>query len=127
MYTFFMNMQKVISLFTVLTLAFMFGPALAGNNVSFKERNEEEICSILNEQIRAGKKAKQIVRTSIQMGYNACSVIKCAIKAGGNIEQIVSGAVESGSQFDLVSRCAIDAGIDGTMIAPIFPQLCMIE
>lgn len=129
MYNFFMSIQKVIGFFTVLTLAFMFSPALAGNSASLQKQNEEEICSILNEQIRAGKKAKQIVKTSIQMGYNACSVIKCSIKAGGNIEQIVSGAVEAGSQFDLVSRCAIDAGVDRHQIAPILasaslPGIC---
>ncbi len=129
MYTFFMSKKQMISLFIAVTLVIVLGPAYAGNSASLQKQNEEEICSILNEQIRAGKKAKQIVKTSIQMGYNACSVIKCSIKAGGNIEQIVSGAVEAGSQFDLVSRCAIDAGVDGTMIAPILasallPGIC---
>jgi hypothetical protein len=88
-------------------------------------QQDQEICSILQDKIRKGQKAKKIVKTSIQMGYNACSVIKCAIKAGGNLEQTVSGAVEAGSPFDLVSRCAIDAGADANEIAPVLASVSL--
>lgn len=129
LYTFFMIKEKMIIIFVAIALMISLSPVSAGNNASLAKQKEQEICSILNDQIRAGKKAKKIVKASIQMGYDACSVIKCAVTAGGNVEEIVSGAVEAGSQYDLISRCALDAGVNGNKIAPILanaslPGIC---
>ncbi len=71
---------------------------------------EQAVCGRVREKIYARANIRAIVKTSIQMGYNACLVVKCAIENGGDPRDAISGAIDAGATSDVVSRCAIDAG-----------------
>jgi len=95
-----------------------------------RSQKEELLCRQIQDKINNKQEIRTVVRTGIQMGYNACGVIKCAIKAGGDLRQSIEGAVEAGTTKDVVSRCAIDAGADSREVAAILnsigPAICYI-
>lgn len=100
-------------------LLVMFGSALPvedknPRNVDLHEG--EKVCSVIKASVQKGDEIKKIVKTGIEMGYNACYVVKCAISGGGDLNQIIAGAVEAGATPDVVSRCAIDAGAEATEV-----------
>lgn len=72
--------------------------------------DKRDICLVISSLVQERKNTKEVVITSIKMGYGACLVVKCAIQGGDNLEQILSGATEAGAKFDDISQCAIDAG-----------------
>ncbi len=82
-------------------------------------------------RIKNNLEIRKVVRTSIQMGYDACGVIKCSIKGGGDLKEVIGGAVEAGTTKDVVSRCSTDAGADAREVAAILnslsePGLCYV-
>ncbi len=100
-------------------LLVMFGSALPvedkdPRNIDLHEG--EKVCSVIKASVQKGDEIKKIVKTGIEMGYNACYVVKCAISGGGDLNQIIAGAVEAGATPDVVSRCAIDAGAEATEV-----------
>jgi len=96
-------------------------PAKAGESV--RSEKEELLCRNIKEKISNREDIRKIVKTSIQMGYNACSVIKCSIQGGGDLRQIITGAVDAGATKDIISKCALDAGAEAKEVAVILSSL----
>jgi hypothetical protein len=99
--------------------------------ISEKYSATKDICFVIDETLKEGKPAKDITRSSIELGHNACTVIICAIEGGGNSSDVITGALEAGISPDVISRCALEAGaepdeIAGVLAAGIAPGLCYI-
>ena len=104
-------------------------PPTAKVQDSIQAQKEKQFCGQIQEKIKNTKEVRKIVKTSIQMGYDACAVIHCAIKGGGNLRQVISGAIDAGATKDIVSRCALDAGAEAKDVAAILgsvsaPGIC---
>ena len=117
----------IISLFL---LFFLFSPsttnagavsAKAGEGV--RSEKEELLCRNIKEKIINREDIRKIVKTGIQMGYDACGVIKCSIQGGGDLRQIITGAVDAGATKDIISKCALDAGAEAKEVAVILSSL----
>jgi hypothetical protein len=99
--------------------------------ISQKYSATKDICYVIDETLKEGRPAKDITRSSIEVGHNACTVIICAIEGGGNSSDVTTGALEAGVSPDVVSRCALEAGaepdeIAGVLARGIIPGLCYI-
>jgi hypothetical protein len=104
-------------------------PVKAEDAVRLKK--QELLCLQIQDKIKNKQEIRKIVKTSIQMGYDACEVIKCAIKGGGELKLVITGAIDAGSTKDVVSRCSLDAGADAKDVAAILssvsePGLCYV-
>lgn len=121
-----MYKQRIIN----LTVSLFFGMILvipsanaAGLKATAPEysrlQKEELLCRQIQDKIKNNQEIRKVVKTSIQMGYDACGIIKCAIKGNGDLKQIIEGAVEAGTTKDVVSRCALDACTEAKDIAAI--------
>jgi hypothetical protein len=112
-----MNKRRLV-FFTnwLVTLFFLILPYTANAGVppvkvtdSSRLKKEELLCRQIQDKAQKKQEIRKIVKTGIQMGYDACGVIKCSIKASGDLQQVIEGAVEAGTTKDVVSRCALDA------------------
>ncbi len=86
---------------------------------SSRLQKEELLCRQIQDKIKNKQEIRKVVKTSIQMGYDACGVIKCSIKGGGDSKQVIEGAVEAGTTKDVVARCALDVWTEAKDIAAI--------
>jgi hypothetical protein len=81
---------------------------------------EQRVCSLLQQDLDRGAGIRAIVKTSIQMGYNACMVVKCALSSGGDPKEVIGGAIDAGTPSAVVARCSLDAGADaGEVLADL--------
>jgi hypothetical protein len=71
---------------------------------------EHRVCSLVQQDLDRGVRVRSVVKTSIQMGYNACMVVKCALSAGGDPKEVIGGAIDAGTPSDVVARCSLNAG-----------------
>jgi hypothetical protein len=124
-YNYSMYKQIVINLTTlffgmilVLPSASAAGPKAKAPDPS-RLQKEELLCRQIQDKIKNKQEIRKVVKTSIQMGYDACGAIKCAIKGNGDSKQIIEGAVEAGTTKDVVSRCSLDACTEVKDIAAI--------
>ena len=90
---------------------------------SSRLQKEELLCRQIQDKIKNKQEIRKVVKTSIQMGYDACEVIKCALKGGGEVKQVITGAIDAGTTKDVVSRCSLDAGADARDVAAILSGL----
>lgn len=108
-----MEMKKKIVEFlsTVIFLSILSNPLFAeevtSNMISEKFSEKRDMCLVIRSLIQEGKTIKEIVKVSINMGYNACFVAKCALEGGGNLEQIINGTIEAGVKSNVIAECAI--------------------
>jgi len=106
------KIRILISLSSFIVLLILSNPSFAEkamrNMISEKFSEQRDICLVVRSLIQEDKGTKEVVRTTIEMGYSACLVTKCAIEAGGNLEDIINGAIEAGATSDVIARCAID-------------------
>ena len=72
-------------------------------------KQEGPLCGEIQEKIKDKQEIRKIVRTSIQMGYDACGVIRCAVKGGGEADQAIAGAIDAGYPKDIAARCIFEA------------------
>jgi len=76
---------------------------------------ERASCAQVQKSISSGTDATLVVRTAVELGYNACQVIRCALEGESSpdrrthCEKVIRGAVAAGVQADVISRCAADA------------------
>ncbi len=71
---------------------------------------DQRVCSLVQQDLDRGAGIRSIVKTSIQMGYNACAVVKCALGSGGDPKEVIAGAIDAGAPSDVIARCSLDAG-----------------
>lgn len=108
-----MEMKKKIAeyLSAVLFLVLLSNPSFAeesmSNMILEKFSEKRDICLVIRSLIQEGKTTKEVVKASINMGYNACFVTKCALEGNGNSEQIINGAIEAGVKSNVITECAI--------------------
>jgi len=114
----------ILSIFIVLLILSnsSFAEKAMRNMISVKFSEQRDICLVVRSLIQEGKYTKEVVKTTIEMGYSACLVTKCAIEAGGNLEDIINGAIEAGATSDVIARCTIDAGGNPEEVARILEQ-----
>ena len=115
----------------------MLGSAVPVENKEVRGRTLDSlegkrVCAVLGESVKKGDDIRKIVKTSIELGYNACYVVKCALSGGGNLQQVIAGAVEAGATPDVVSKCAVDSGAETNEVARSLalaggPSLCYFE
>jgi len=115
----------ILSIFIVLLILSnsSFAEKAMRNMISVKFSEQRDICLVVRSLIQEGKYTKEVVKTTIEMGYSACLVTKCAIEAGGNLEDIINGAIEAGATSDVIARCVIDAGGNSEEVARILEQV----
>ena len=86
---------------------------------------ERSSCAGVQRTIAAGTDATVVVRTAVELGYNACQVIRCALEGttgrdrDSRCEKVVRGAIAAGVQPDVISRCSADA-CDPAAVAALF-------
>ena len=120
-----MEMKKNIVeyLSAVIVLVLLSNPSFAeeamSNMISEKFSEKRDMCLVIRSLIQEGKPIKEVVKVSINMGYNVCFVAKCALEGGGNPEQIINGAIEAGVKSDVISECAIGVKEKNDKIARI--------
>jgi hypothetical protein len=103
----------------------------AGDSSALRSQKTKAACAAIVENIKKPADIKNLVKTSILMGYAACPIIKCSIEGRGSLEQILTGAIEAGVSPDVVSKCALVAGAQNKDIAAILagaaaPAICFI-
>ena len=133
-----MNKTRITGFAFLFVLSLLFSPysADAGGTIvkgayAARVKKQELLCQQLQDKIKNKQDTRKLVKTSIQMGYDACEVIKCAIKGGGELKPVIYGAIDAGATKDVVSRCCVDAGADAREVAAILgsasdPGLCYI-
>ncbi len=120
-----MEMKKKIVeyLSAVILLLILSNPSFAeeamSNMISEKFSEKKDICLVIRSLIQEGKTIKEVVKASINMGYNACFVAKCALEGGSNPEQIINGAIEAGVKSNVIAECAIGVREKNDKIARI--------
>jgi hypothetical protein len=71
-------------------------------------------CTGVQRTLKSGADATLVVRTAVEMGFNACQVIRCALEEQADpgkailCERVVRGAVLAGVQPDVISRCSAE-------------------
>jgi hypothetical protein len=71
-------------------------------------------CTGVQRTLKSGADATLVVRTAVEMGFNACQVIRCALEEQADpekailCERVVRGAVLAGVQPDVISRCSTE-------------------
>lgn len=85
-------------------------------------QKEELLCQQIQDKTKNRQEIRKIVKTGIQMGYNACRVIHCSIKGGADLKEVIAGAIEGGATADVVSKCALNACVEAKDIASISGQ-----
>ena len=71
----------------VLTSPIAAAPPVKANALdSIRLTKDELLCGQIQDKIKNKLEIRKVVRTSIQMGYDACGVIKCSIKGGGDLK-----------------------------------------
>jgi TolB-like protein len=108
--------KKIVEcLSTVISLLIISNPLFAeevmSNMISKKFSEKRDMCLVIRTLIQEGKTIKEVVKASINMGYNTCFVAKCALEGGGNLENIINGATEAGVKSNVIAECAI--GVKG--------------
>jgi TolB-like protein len=120
-----MEMKKKIVeyLSAVIVLVLLSNPSFAketmSNMISGKFSEKRDMCLVIKSLIQEGKTVKEVVKASINMGYNACFVARCALEGGGNPEQIINGAIEAGVKSNVIAECAISVREKNDKIARI--------
>ena len=104
--------KKILEyLSAVILLLISSNPSFAeeamSNMISEKFSEKKDICLVIKSLIQEGKTINEVVKVSINMGYNACFVAKCALEGGSNLEQIINGAIEAGVKSNVIAECAI--------------------
>lgn len=124
-----MNIQRIINLAAALFFGIsLFLPSANAEGPKAKAldfsrlQKDELLCRQLQDKIKNKQEIREIVKTSIKMGYDACGAIKCSIKGGGDSQQAIEGAVEAGTTKDVVARCALDACMEAKTLSPIISQ-----
>jgi hypothetical protein len=90
--------------------------------MSEKFSEKRDICLVIKSLIQEGKSAREVTKTSIDLGYNPCLVVRCALEGGGSLEEIIVGAALAGVTSDVISRCAINAGARPDTVARILER-----
>jgi TolB-like protein len=116
--------KKIVEyLSAVIVLVLLSNPSFAeetmSNMISKKFSEKRDICLVIRSLIQEGKTIKEVVKASINMGYNACFVAKCALEGGGNPEQIINGAIEAGVKSNVIAECAISVREKNDKIARV--------
>jgi TolB-like protein len=116
--------KKIVEyLSAVIVLVLLSNPSFAeetmSNMISKKFSEKRDICLVISSLIQEGKTIKEVVKASINMGYNACFVAKCALEGGGNPEQIINGAIEAGVKSNVIAECAISVREKNDKIARV--------
>jgi len=75
----------------------------------FQSQKEGPLCGQIQDKMKTNQEIREIVKTSIRMGYNACGVIRCAVKGDGEVSQVIAGAIDAGSPKDIASQCIFQA------------------
>lgn len=71
-------------------------------------------CTAVQRTLKEGADAMLVVRTAVEIGYNACQVIRCSLDGSVDPEKtiicdkVVRGAVQAGVQPDVISRCTAE-------------------
>jgi TolB-like protein len=85
----------------------LFAEEIMSNMISEKFSEKKDMCLVIRSLIQEGKAIKEVVKASINMGYNVCLVTNCALEGDSNLEQIINGAIEAGVKSNVIEKCAI--------------------
>ena len=80
-------------------------------------------CAAVKRAVATEPNPALVVRTAVEIGYNACQVVRCAIEGGADLAKVIQGAGEAGVKADVAARCAVDAGADEAAVARVFADL----
>jgi hypothetical protein len=69
------------------------------------EANKNDIDPVIKEYLKLGTDPRELVKTCVQLGFEACKVANTAIVAGADRQQVIFGALDGGATNDDLNRC----------------------
>lgn len=112
--------------------------ALVRETLRQQSAAERSSCTGVRRTISAGAEPTLVVRTAVELGYNACQVIRCSLE-GKDVpdqetlcEKVLLGAVAAGVAADVIARCSADVCDPGavamTLAATLLePNYCYLS